>query len=139
MDLERTDKGVYITHFEIPESFIDQYNHVNYKRYAEIAEIGQDEYLASRGLSFEYIEKYYGLRSFVISFDQVNFNQLFLGDKLDLLTGIEKFGNTSMSFGQSAFKEDNRIFDFNLKVVLVNAEGKPTRIPNSIREQLLMV
>lgn len=139
MSLERTQTGVWVTHFEVPADYLDQYRHVNYKRYAEIAEIGQDEYLASRGLSFDKLEKWFNLRSFVVWFEQVNYSQLYLGDKLELLTRVGKIGNSSMDFEQTAFKDKEHIFDFNLKVVVVDVAGKPVRVPNYIRDQVLIV
>ena len=118
-----------------------KYDHVNYLRVPKIFEIGQDDYMESRGIGFDTIEQQTGLRSFVRSLIGMNVDyrgQLRVGDRVTIKTYIENgIGNSSFTFGQTMQRDGEHVFGLSLTVVMVDDEGKKTPIPDDIRDKLL--
>ncbi len=112
---------------------IDQYGHVNYLALPKLYEIAQDRALEECGLSFQGLETAYGIRSFVRRTELDYFDQLFEGDEVNVITGID-IGNTSMTFDQHMEKAEKRTSQYKLVVVAVDSEGKKVAIPEGIRE-----
>ena len=125
-----------VTNIVIGNEFIDQYGHVNYKRFPDIFEKGQDDLMERAGINFEQIEAQYGLRSFVITMKPTYKGQVKAGDQIRLHTVIDRIGNTSIAYGQRMENGDTGVAEFQLVVVLVNAEDKPTRIPDALKQRL---
>ena len=125
-----------VTNVTIGNEFIDPYGHVNYKRFPDIFEKGQDDLMERAGINFDQIEAQYGLRSFVITMTPTYKGQVKAGDQIKLYTMISKIGNTSITYGQRMENGDAEVADFQLVVVLVNSEDKPTRIPDDLRQRL---
>src|SRR3989344_8276055 len=116
----------------------DQYGHTNYKSFPELFEPGQNAYMDPRGIGFDVIEKDYGLRSFVGGFNIKIRGEVFKGDTVSVSTTIkDPLGNSSMVFIQSIHKEDKIVAQYEMVVVLVDENG-PIRIPDGIRESLLI-
>lgn len=125
-----------ITEVTIGNEFIDQYGHVNYKRFPDIFEKGQDDLNERAGINFDQIEAQYGLRSFVITMKPTYKGQVKIGDQIKLYTAIDRIGNTSITYGQRMENAGTEVADFQLVVVLVNSEDKPTRIPDDLKQRL---
>ena len=125
-----------VTKVTIGNEFIDQYGHVNYKRFPDIFEKGQDDLMERAGINFDQIEAQYGLRSFVITMTPTYKGQVKTGDEVALHTVISRIGNTSIAYSQKMEMVAIEVAAFQLVVVLVNSEGKPTRIPDDLREKL---
>ena len=125
-----------VTEVTIGNEFIDQYGHVNYKRFPDIFEKGQDDLMERAGINFDQIEAQYGLRSFVITMKPTYKGQVKTGDQIKLHTAIDRIGNTSITYGQKMENAGTEVADFQLVVVLVNSENKPTRIPDDLKQRL---
>ena len=125
-----------VTNVTISNEFIDQYGHVNYKRFPDIFEKGQDDLMGKAGINFEQIEAQYGLRSFVMTMTPTYKGQVKAGDQIKLHTAISKIGNTSIAYSQRMENGGAEVADFQLVVVLVNSEDKPTRIPDALKQRL---
>jgi len=124
-----------ITEVIIGNEFIDQYGHVNYKRFPDIFEKGQDDLMERAGINFDQIEAQYGLRSFVITMKPTYKGQVKTGDQIKLYTAINRIGNTSITYGQRMENAGMEAADFELVVVFVNSEDKPTRVPDDLKQR----
>lgn len=126
-----------VTNLVITKEFIDQYNHVNYKAYPQLLEDGQNRLMDIAGtVGFEQIEKDYGLRSVVVAMNVEYKGDLKEGEQVKVHTSITRLGNTSITYNQWVEKEGLRETSLTLVVVLVDSQGKPTKIPDALREKL---
>lgn len=125
-----------VTEVTVGNEFIDQYGHVNYKRFPDIFEKGQDDLMERAGINFDQIEAQYGLRSFVITMKPTYKGQIKAGDQIKLYTAINRIGNTSIIYGQRMENAGTEAADFELVVVFVNSEDKPTRVPDDLKQRL---
>lgn len=123
-----------VTDITIGKEHIDQYGHVNYKSVPAILEEFQDALLFHCNVSFEGIEKDFGLRSFVKKLEVTWNGELKESDECWLSTVLE-LGNTSMKFCQTLNK-DGVVATQHMVVVLVDSTGKPTAIPTELRKKL---
>ena len=116
---------------------IDEYGHVNYKAVATMLEPFQDEFIESHGTTFKQITVDYGFRSFVKKLEIVWFGQLRQGDRCYVSTEL-KFGETSMTFGQTISRESDgaTLVASSIVVVMVDRENKKVPIPTKLKEQL---
>ena len=119
----------------IDSSVIDQYGHMNYKAYPALFEPAQDEFMDSRGIGFVAIETRFGLRSVVKLMQVTCHGELLAGDSVDIAT-FAKAGTTSITYVQIAMKSDAVAAEMKLVVVLVDKDGKPTPVPDEIREKI---
>jgi len=125
-----------LTDITIGPEHIDQYGHVNYKAAPAILEEFQDALLVHQGVTFEGIEKNFGLRSFVKKIENTWDGELKENDECWVST-ILRLGNTSMKFDQVLRKKDGSLILAQLMtVVLVDGDGKPTAIPAELRKRL---
>jgi len=115
--------------------FIDQYGHVNYKAAPAILEEFQDALLFHAGVTFDSIEKDFGLRSFVKKVEVTWDGELKEGDECWVST-IMELGKTSMKFSQTLKKGGLLVVSQLMVVVLVDSTGKPTAIPAELRKKL---
>jgi acyl-CoA thioester hydrolase len=125
-----------ITQLEIGDDFIDFNDHVHYSNYADVFEVGRSDFLSARGLDYEEIESEYGLRRFVKRMDVTYHAPMFNGDKVEIATGVERVGNSSVSYSQSIRKDDEPVAEGNITIVFVNKNGKAASIPVDIKEKL---
>ena len=59
-----------------------------------------------------------------------------LEDKLKIYSSIKSFNKASFEIIQNIKKDDNLIVKAKLKLVTVNQEGKPTKIPSVLEKKL---
>ena len=123
-----------VTDTTIDGKHIDQYGHVNYKAAPAILEPFQDALLLHTEVTFDGIEKDFGLRSFVKKVEITWHGELKEGDECWVSTILE-LGNTSMKFYQTLNK-DGLVLSQLMVVVLVDNTGKPTAIPAELRKKL---
>ena len=90
--------------FEIPEDYIDHYDHVNHGKYFQMYENSQEIYLQERGASFEDLERGYGVRFVQRALRIEYFRPLLLEDIVDISTSIKSVGTTSFAFEQKRLK-----------------------------------
>ena len=112
-----------ISPFQIGAEHIDQYGHANYKAVAGMLEPYQDRLIASRGLSFESIERDYGLRSFVKKLEIVWSGELKEGDVCAVSTSLS-LGTTSMAFNQLVLKGGKTVVSLAMVVAMVNENAE---------------
>lgn len=62
------------------------------------------------------------------------------GDRLRVLTWLERLGNTSLALGHRIEREDEPeagpVAEARVVVVWLDAEGRPTRVPDEVRSRL---
>ena len=61
-----------------------------------------------------------------------------LEDTLQIYSSIESFNKASFVIIQNIKKDDNLIVKAKLKLVTVNQEGKPTKIPSVLEKKLVI-
>lgn len=125
----------------IPPEFLDvqPYSHLNYKRFPDVFELGQNDLIAKSGLeSFEAIDAKYGVKSFVKKKGEMVFDtQVRATDKVTLYTSIKRIGETSITFGRKMFANGaTAVSDFELVVVFVDSKDQKTNVPDEIKEKL---
>lgn len=128
-----------ITTTVIGPEYIDQYGHVNYKAYPILLEPSQDAYMESRGVGFKIIEDKFGLRSVVKTYTPTINHDLKAGDQIQIRTGVSRLGKTSITYQQSITRGGIETMDYSMVVILINNEGKPTNIPQEIRDAISVI
>lgn len=126
-----------ITPVAIRPEFIDQYGHVNYKRFPDIFESGQDDLMEKciEG-GFDGVDSTYGVRNFVKRTDTTINGQLLAGDEVLQHTSIGRLGSTSITFNQRMEKDGQNVADQTMVVVIVDKDNKPLPIPEDLRGKL---
>lgn len=120
----------------IKKSYADKYGHVNYKKYLDLFRRGQNDFAKKRRLSFSEIEKTYGLRSVVRQMNAEYIGEVFPSEKVLINTKIRKIGNSSFTYHQEILREGKMVTRFDLTIVMIDRNGKPTTIPTDIRTKL---
>ena len=120
----------------VRKSYADKYGHVNYKRYLDLFRLGQDAFAKKRGLSFSETERMHGLRSVIRQMHAEYNDQIFPSDKILIRTRVERIGNSSFTYSQEILRGKKIVTRFFLTVVMIDKNGKPTRIPRDIRAKL---
>ena len=59
-----------------------------------------------------------------------------LEDKLDIFSEIAEVKNVSLKMKQDIYIKDNLILTANVHLATINKEGKPTKMPEKLKEQL---
>lgn len=114
---------------------IDRYGHVNYKAVPGMLEPHQDALLSSRKVSFEGIERQFGLKSFVRRLETIYSGELKEGNMCEVMTQLT-LGETSMTFVQSVDRDGAPVLRFTMVVVMVDEAGNKTPLPEELRKQL---
>lgn len=129
---------VQLTEVTIGPELIDRYNHVNYKNFPVLFEIGQDDYMGRRGIGFEQMEEQTKLKFPVKKMELTHDAELQEGDKATIATSITRVGNSSITYHQEMQKGDAIVAKLDLVVVVFDPKtGKSTPIPDDIRAKLL--
>jgi len=109
---------------------------VYYSNYLKFLERARTEMIDSIGLSNKKLLEGYKTLIIVKSCNIEYLVPAKLEDKLKIYSSIESFNKASFEIIQNIKKDDNLIVKAKLKLVTVNQEGKPTKIPSVLEKKL---
>jgi len=108
---------------------------VYYSNYLNFLERARTEMISSFGLSNKKLLEEYKTLIIVKSCNIEYMNFAKLEDKLQIHTSIESFNKASFVMIQNIKKDDDLIVKAKIKLVTINQEGKPIKIPSVLEKQ----
>ncbi len=109
---------------------------VYYSNYLKFLERARTEMISSIGLSNKKLLKEYKTLIIVKSCNIEYLSPSKLEDKLKIYSSVESFNKASFLISQNIKKDDNLVVKAKLKLVTVNNEGKPIKIPLVLKKKL---
>ena len=109
---------------------------VYYSNYLKFLERARTEMINSFGLSNKKLLEEHKTLVIVRSCNIDYLSPSKLEDTLQIYSSIESFNKASFVIIQNIKKDDNLIVKAKLKLVTVNQEGKPTKIPSVLEKKL---
>lgn len=105
---------------------------VYYANYLKYLERARTEFLLEKGID---VAKYHhdGSIFVVVHTDIYYRSPVRLGDSIEVTTEIEDMTNATITLKHLIFREDTLLVEALVKVVCVNREGKPQRIPEDFK------
>ena len=110
---------------------------VYYSNYLKFLERARTEMINSIGLSNKKLLEEHKTLIIVKSCNVEYLSPSKLEDKLQIHSSIESFNKASFVIIQNIKKDDNLILKAKLKLVTVNREGKPIKVPSALEKKLL--
>ncbi len=110
---------------------------VYYSNYLKFLERARTEMINSVGLSNKKLLEEHKTLIIVKSCNVEYLSPSKLEDTLQIHSSIESFNKASFVIIQNIKKDDNLIVKAKLKLVTVNQEGKPIKIPSALEKLLL--
>ena len=110
---------------------------VYYSNYLNFLERARTEMIQSVGLSNKKLLEEYKTLIIVKSCNIEYVSPAKLEDKIQIYSSIESLSKASFVVIQNIKKYDNLIVKAKLKLVTVNQEGKPIKVPSALKNQLL--
>ena len=110
---------------------------VYYSNYLKFLERARTEMIESFGLSNKKLLEDHKTLIIVKSCNIEYVSPVKLEDKIQIYSSIESFKKASFVIIQNIKKDDNLIVQAKLKLVTVNEEGKPIKIPSVLEKKLL--
>ena len=111
---------------------------VYYANYLKFLERARTEMISSIGLSNKKLLEEHKTLVIVRSCNIDYLSPSKLEDTLQIYSSIESFNKASFVIIQNIKKDDNLIVKAKLKLVTVNQEGKPTKIPSVLEKKLVI-
>ena len=110
---------------------------VYYSNYLKFLERARTEMINTIGLSNKKLLEEHKTLIIVKSCNVEYLSPSKLEDTLQIHSSIESFNKASFVIIQNIKKDDNLILKAKLKLVTVNQEGKPIKVPSALEKQLL--
>ncbi len=110
---------------------------VYYSNYLNFLERARTEMIHSIGLSNKKLLAEYKTLIIVKSCNIEYLASAKLEDKLKIYSSVETFNKASFVIIQNIKKDDNLIVKAKLKLVTVNQDGKPIKIPSVLQKKLV--
>ncbi len=110
---------------------------VYYSNYLNFLERARTEMIHSIGLSNKKLLAEYKTLIIVKSCNIEYLASAKLEDKLKIYSSVETFNKASFVIIQNIKKDDNLIVKAKLKLVTVNQDGKPIKIPSVLQKELV--
>ena len=110
---------------------------VYYSNYLKYLERARTEMISSIGLSNNKLLEEYKILIIVKSCNIEYLKSAKLEDKLQIYSSIESFNKASFVMIQNIKKNDNLIIKAKVKLVTVNKDGKPIKIPSVLKKQFI--
>jgi acyl-CoA thioester hydrolase len=108
--------------------------HANYLKFTERA---RSEYLRALGYENSKIRKDFSIIIVVKNIEAEYFTPARLDDFLTIQTRLLSVKNTSFVMEQKAIRNDVCIFTMTVVLVCINEDGRPTKIPDPVKESFL--
>ena len=109
---------------------------VYYANYLKFLERARSEAIYSLGYTNSSILERFGVLLIVKSCNIEYIKSAKLEDKLQIFSSIESFSKASFTMIQYIKRDNELIINAKLKLVTVNEEGKPTKIPKVLEKNL---
>ena len=110
---------------------------VYYSNYLKFLERARTEMINTIGLSNKKLLEEHKTLIIVKSCNVEYLSPSKLEDTLQIHSSIESFNKASFVIIQNIKKDDNLILKAKLKLVTVNQEGKPIKVPSTLEKKLL--
>ena len=111
---------------------------VYYSNYLKFLERARTEMIGSVGLSNKKLFEEYKTLIIVKSCNIEYVSSAKLEDKVQIYSSIESFSKASFVMTQNIKRDDDLIVKAKLKLVTVNQEGKPIKIPSVLEKKLVI-
>jgi len=109
---------------------------VYYANYLKFFERARTEAIAQIGLSNKELLNEHGIFIIVKSCNIEYKKPAKLEDQLEIKSSIISISNTSFKMKQRAFRDQKLITDCEIHLVIVDRTGKPSKIPNILKNKL---
>ena len=109
---------------------------VYYANYLKFFERARTEAIAEIGLSNNKLLKDFGILIIVKSCNIDYKKPAKLEDQLEIRSIITSISNTSFKMMQKAFRDKELLTSCEIHLVIVEKNGKPTRIPDELRKKI---
>ena len=107
-----------------------------YANYLKFLEIARSEAIYELGFSNTQLKKEFGILIIVKSCKIEYKKPTMFEDKLSILTIINKITKTSFIMKQDIIRNRELVASADIHLVSVNSDGKPTKIPEKLRNKL---
>jgi acyl-CoA thioester hydrolase len=112
---------------------------VYYANYLKFAERARTEALRAAGIGQENLLREQGIAFVVRSCNAEFLKPARLDDLLTIETRLHDIGNASLTMQQRVMRESVPLVDLTVKIGVVSAEMRPTRLPPALREALASI
>lgn len=109
---------------------------VYYSNYLKFFERARSEAIYSLGLSNKKLLDEYGILILVKSCNVDYLKPALFEDQIKVISSIESFSKTSFKMNQKIYKKNEILTTLNVKLVVVNKSGRPTKVPDILKEGL---
>ena len=109
---------------------------VYYANYLKFIERARTDAMTSVDFTNSNLRENYGIYIVVKSCNSNFIKPSRLEDKLDIFSEIIEVKNVSIKMKQDIFIKDNLILTADVHLATINKEGKPTKMPEKLKEQL---
>ena len=109
---------------------------VYYANYLKFLERARSEAIYELGFSNTQLKKEFGILIIVKSCKIEYKKPTMFEDKLSILTNINKITKTSFIMKQDIIRNGELVASADIHLVSVNSDGKPTKIPEKLRNKL---
>ena len=109
---------------------------VYYANYLKFFERARTDAISNIGLSNKKLLDEYGIFIIVKSCNVEYLKPAKLEDQLEIKSSIISTSNTSFRMKQKAFRDQELITDCEIHLVIVDKSGRPTKIPDILKEKL---
>ncbi len=111
---------------------------VYYANYLKFFERARTDAISNIGLSNKKLLDEYGVFIIVKSCNVEYLKPAKLEDQLEIKSSIISTSNTSFRMKQKAFRDQELITDCEIHLVLVDKSGRPTKIPDILKEKIII-
>ena len=111
---------------------------VYYANYLKFFERARTDAISNIGLSNKKLLDEYGVFIIVKSCNVEYLKPAKLEDQLEIKSSIISTSNTSFRMKQKAFRDQELITDCEIHLVIVDKSGRPTKIPNILKEKIII-
>ena len=111
---------------------------VYYANYLKFFERARTDAISNIGLSNKKLLNEYGILIIVKSCNIEYLKPAKLEDQLEIKSTIISTSNTSFRMKQKAFRDQELITDCEIHLVIVDKSGRPTKIPNILKEKIII-
>ena len=111
---------------------------VYYANYLKFFESARTDAISNIGLSNKKLLDEYGVFIIVKSCNVEYLKPAKLEDQLEIKSSIISTSNTSFRMKQKAFRDQELITDCEIHLVIVDKSGRPTKIPDILKEKIII-
>ena len=111
---------------------------VYYANYLKFFERARTDAISNIGLSNKKLLDEYGVFIIVKSCNVEYLKPAKLEDQLEIKSSIISTSNTSFRMKQKAFRDQELITDCEIHLVIVDKSGRPTKIPDILKEKIVI-